>query len=128
MTLKKFNIFKKVQKYNDDGDISAVFETSLVLRSSKYPEKSTKLVLNFLKYPKEDAISMFIITVKSKLKQNIYSVFDATLNLQMIDKTDSKIVSGDLYIVYGKIVNKILLVETIKRVNFFEICRGLLEK
>ncbi|KAF7682840.1 hypothetical protein TCON_1946 [Astathelohania contejeani] len=124
----KFTILKHIKKDSLSKDLSAIFESSLILQSPKYPEKKTVLKISFITIADVSTVQMFLVTIKS-VKKSVIVGYDATSYCFI--KGEDKFIVGNRYCIYGKISNKkgLYILDSFKaiQINYKELCYNLLE-
>lgn len=110
---KKFKLFEP--KKNDS--LLSFLETSSILRL-KNPEIKQTYNISFLKYDRE---GMYVVYVNSVPKKIVY---DCTAQVRINYNGD---LTNSTYVVFGSIVNDVLEVESIRKVEFMELCMWILD-
>ncbi|KAK6089654.1 hypothetical protein P3W45_001420 [Vairimorpha bombi] len=111
--MKKFDIFTNLNLeviYSQDvtRDISLAYESSTLLRSTKYATTKTKIFFNFIKYTPLNILKLFFITIVSKHSDNSYIGTDGSC--RCIVKEASELIEGNRYEMYGKLSKEKYLV------------------
>ncbi|TBT99920.1 hypothetical protein CWI38_1926p0030 [Hamiltosporidium tvaerminnensis] len=116
------DIFPKIK------DLSAIFDSSLIINSSKYPSPKKRLKLCFIAVAGINKIEMFIITVKIRIEQNLYEGYDCSSFCYII--YSAMLTINKRYVVYGKVVGasnpRSVFVEYLKPFDSRELCYKIL--
>lgn len=106
MSRNKYNILAKnnfaIEKSPvETEDISLVFETSLVISGTKYPEPKTKYTFNFISFSEPEVIKLFFISISDSKPNGIYYGYDASAECIVVSFIQLEV--GKRYGIYGRL-------------------------
>jgi hypothetical protein len=100
-------------KIIDSSNISLAFESSLVLKGTKYMKNKSKLEICFLKYSPLNVVKAFFITVTKQISPVKWFGYDSSC--RCILETNVRLVPLKRYEVYGRLrKTKYLIVEVLR--------------
>lgn len=130
--MKRYNIYENFNiNYTSTPEtikeVSLAFESSTLLKSTKFLIHKEKLKFNFIKFTSFNKIKLFFITIKIKIDDDTYIGFDSSCRCFI--KCNLKLNTNKRYCIYGKLFKTNFLylkVFHIEEINFKKLVYQLL--